>query len=110
MSARPFPVPGRPAVQDRAAIRRRRRLGAAALGVVAALTLAACALVAFGLPNAVEWMGRRAPTQTLLPPRGRIAALLGWRPAPGWALGAALLLAVGLALAAQPNKFIYFEF
>ena len=42
MSARPFPVPGRPAVPDRAAIRRRRRLGAAALAVVAALTLAAC--------------------------------------------------------------------
>ncbi|HEY7101100.1 MAG TPA: amino acid ABC transporter substrate-binding protein [Mycobacteriales bacterium] len=42
MSARPFPVPGRPAAPDRPATRRRRRLGAAALGVVAALTLAAC--------------------------------------------------------------------
>ena len=42
MSARPFPVPGRPGAPDRPATRRRRRLGAAALGVVAALTLAAC--------------------------------------------------------------------
>ena len=42
MSARPFPVPGRSGAPDRPATRRRRRLGAAALGVVAALTLAAC--------------------------------------------------------------------
>ncbi len=42
MSARPFPVPGRPAVPDRPALRRRRRLGAVALAAVATLTLAAC--------------------------------------------------------------------
>lgn len=78
--------------------------------LTAPLWLVPLLLVVWLAPNTQEILGGDRVALLRQPPRRVIQGFGAWRPSPGWALMAGLLLAITLLSLQDPGEFLYYQF